>query len=410
MIQILPKIDFSDNRCPVCSSLLVNKNDLIWQGVHLCTDSYCSKCKEEYICNLPIGQAKLESYQLRKSDGKTFGSEPYEWLVNPLKKIINQPISEPIKFDIEVRESHLDKVIILNTLDNCYGHSLLLFLNLQDVISKSGDKKVIVIIQPFLKWLIPKEGIAEVWTVSLSFNQLREYHSDLTHKINKELLRFNEVHVSTAPLCPNGVDISKFSKIEPYNFEQKPVKPKLTFIWREDVNRFWFKSYWFYGGLRKLGIASIILPFHYVRILLFLYLLNIKLKGKNYQITLAGLGQFGWFPNFVEDCRVKSFSKETEIDTCKVYAESELVVGVHGSSMILPSAHAGMTVSIMPLKRWGNFIEDILYSEEDVRLASFQKRVIPMNTTILETVDICINMLNGRDVFVRKFIYDKTEL
>ncbi len=102
--------------------------------------------------------------------------------------------------------------------------------------------------------------------------------------------------------------------------------------------------------------------------------------------------------------------KDTEIGTCKVYPEAEVLVRVHGSSMILPSAHAGMTVSIMPLKRWGNFIEDILYSEEDVRLAAFQKRVIPMNTTILETVDICKNMLVGRDTFVRKYIYDKTEL
>ena len=410
MIKILPKIDFSDNHCPVCSTLLENKNDLIWQGVHICADSYCTNCKEEYICNLSIGQSKLESYQLRKSDGKTFGSEPYEWLMNPLKSIINQPITVPIKFDIEVRDSDSDNIIILNTLDNCYGHSLLFFLNLHDIIRQKKDKKVIVIIQPFLKWLLPKEGIAEVWTVSLSFSQLREYHSDLTYKINKELLRFNEVYISSAPLCPNEVNISKFSKIKPYDFEDKPIKPKITFIWREDVNRFWFKSYWLYGGLRKLGVATIILPFHYIRILLFLYLMNLKLKGKNYQITLAGLGQFGWFPNFVEDYRVKSFNKETEIYTCKIYAESELVVGVHGSSMILPSAHAGMTVSVMPLKRWGNFIEDILYSEEDVRLAAFQKRVVPMNTTLLETVDICSNMLIGRDSFVRKFIYDKTEL
>jgi hypothetical protein len=410
LIKILPKIDFSDNYCPVCSKLLENKNDLIWQGVHICTDSYCNNCSEEYICNLSIGQSKLESYQLRKSDGKTFGSEPYEWLVNPLKNIIIQPRTDSIKLDIEIRESDSDKIIVLNTLDNCYGHSLLFFLNLHDIIRQKKDKKVIVIIQPFLKWLLPKEGIAEVWTVSLSFNQLREYHSDLTYKINKELLRFKEVYISSAPLCPNEVTISKFSKIEPYNFDDKPSKPKITFIWREDVNRFWFKSYWLYGGLRKLGLATIILPFHYIRILLFLYLMNFKLKGKNYQITLAGLGQFGWFPNFIEDHRVKNFNKESEIYTCKVYAESELVVGVHGSSMILPSAHAGMTVSIMPLKRWGNFIEDILYSEEDVRLAAFQKRVIPMNTTLLETVDICTNMLMGRDTFVRKFIYDKNKL
>lgn len=403
MIKIFPSIDLKNNRrCPVCSTELVDKGELIWQGVHICTENYCTQCEQEYISNLPLGQAKLLPFDMRKSDGKIFGSHKHDWIVDPLKKIIT-PVLEPVKFEILSRDSHLNSVIILNTLDNCYGHSLLFLLNLQEIIKHKGEKKVIVIIQPFLKWLLPKEGVAEVWVVSLSFNQLRNYYSDLTHRINKELLRFKEVYIYSAALCPKEVSICQFSKIKSYNFDNKPLRPRVTFIWRQDNNRLWFKSYWFYGALRKFKIASIFLPFHYARVLFFLCLMKFKLKDEEYQISLAGLGQFGWFPKFVEDCRVDNFNKETEVEMCKVYSESELVIGVHGSSMILPSAHAGMTISMMPIKRWGNFIEDILYTEKDVRLAAFQKRVIPLNLSIFETIDICCDMLSGREYFVEKF-------
>jgi hypothetical protein len=92
-----------------------------------------------------------------------------------------------------------------------------------------------------------------------------------------------------------------------------------------------------------------------------------------------------------------------------VYAESELVIGVHGSSMILPSAHAGMVISMMPSRRWGNFAEDLIYTESDVRLASFQRRIIPLNLFILDTVDICVDMLKGRTYFIKKFIHSHLE-
>jgi len=409
LIKIFPEIDFRP-LCPSCSKVLEYSHALVWQGVHICTENFCGSCNEKFLCDLPIGQAQLEKYQLRKSDGEIFGSYPHEWLVSPLKKIIESPIQDKIKIEIETREPAKSKVIILNTLDNCYGHSLLYLLNLQNIIKKKADKSVIVIIQPFLKWLLPAEGIAEVWTVYLSLTQMREYYSDLTTKINEQILRFDEVYLSQALLCPKDIDIKKFTKISPYSFENTSKSIRVTFIWRQDTNRFWIKSYWIYGGLRKLGIASVILPFHYLRVLFFLYLLRWKLNDKSYQITLAGFGKFGWFPSFVDDKRVILFNKESEIDTCVTYSESELVIGVHGSSMILPSCHAGMTISVMPLKRWGNFIEDILYSEDDLRLAAFQKRVIPMNTTILETVEIALAMIKGRAYFVKKFIYDKEVL
>ena len=43
----------------------------------------------------------------------------------------------------------------------------------------------------------------------------------------------------------------------------------------------------------------------------------------------------------------------------KAYAASQVVVGVHGSNMLLPTAHAAGCVEILPHDRVGNIVQDI---------------------------------------------------
>ena len=122
------------------------------------------------------------------------------------------------------------------------------------------------------------------------------------------------------------------------------------------------------------------------------------------QYTVVGFGKFGGFPNWIEDKRVSEFGNKTEHDLCRVYSESRVVLGVHGSSMILPSAHAGMTISLMPEKRWGNFAQDIFISETDTREALYCKRVLPSEITINELVDICFHMVNDRKGYIKRMV------
>lgn len=400
MFQIYPIIDVN-LQCPVCNSLL-ESDRLVWQGVHVCSDGYCSSCNQRFLSDLPTGQGTLERYQVRISDKRIFGSVPYPWLVDSLTTVLINPIVDEVNVDIKIINDDYREVVILNTLDNCYGHSLLYLLNLEKLVKNKGSLGLIVIVQPFLKWLLPLDGIDEVWTVGLNLANFKNYYSDLNDKINQQLGRFDKVFLSSANVGPKNIVIENFTKIEPYNFEKAPPFNRITFIWREDVTRLWIKSWLVYGLLRKLKLAKILLPFHYLRILFFITLLNKRLKKYNYALTLAGLGNYGWFPSYVNDERVKSFDKEAEVRMCKIYAESELVIGIHGSSMILPSAHAGMTVSIMPSKRWGNFGEDIIFTGQDPRKSAFEKRVIPMKTTVCEIRDIVLNMITGHKYFLTK--------
>ncbi len=53
----------------------------------------------------------------------------------------------------------------------------------------------------------------------------------------------------------------------------------------------------------------------------------------------------------------------------------ELVIGVHGSNMLLPTAHAGSLVELIGPERWGNFTQDVLFREAgDCRETFFRYR------------------------------------
>ena len=105
----------------------------------------------------------------------------------------------------------------------------------------------------------------------------------------------------------------------------------------------------------------------------------------NATFTVAGQGREFAFPSWVDDRRTARFDPESEIAACRVYSESRIVIGVHGSNMLLPSAHAGMSIDLMPADRWSNVAQDILYSPDefggDPRMASFRHRYVPVETS-----------------------------
>ena len=63
----------------------------------------------------------------------------------------------------------------------------------------------------------------------------------------------------------------------------------------------------------------------------------------------------------------------TELAWCRMYAGSQVVVGVHGSNMILPTAHAAGCVEILPHDRYGNMVQDISVRYHD-RMQLFMYR------------------------------------
>lgn len=368
----------------------------------------CNSCGTERINSLPVNQSFLNHLTYYPATGSVFDAEGNEvkdnWFSLKLKSV-SKPVDEQFNFTVEKFSDHKE-VLILNTLDYVYGHSLLYLLNLQRLIASEKITGIIVIVQPMMRWLIPENGIAEIWTVQLGFNKFNNYYSALSEKINSELVRFQTIWLSSGHPIPTNenIRIEMFTGIKPFNLLNEPLNSKITFIWREDPDRLWVRNIFLLKGFKKLGFRRILMPLQYLRVISLFRYLNRKL-GNKFTYSVAGLGSFGKFPSYIKDQRVTKFDNETERMLCRIYSESLLVIGVHGSSMLLPSAHAGMTLSMMPSKRWGNYAEDILYAEQDVRLAAFQKRIVPLNLCLSDLKDIIIDMATGRDHFIKKFIH-----
>jgi hypothetical protein len=402
MIEISPKISYLFN-CPNDNSVIQNQK-IAWQGSHVCIEASCDICKHEFYVDLPVQQGSVTQYVFDRTNAKLLDNTPENFFSNSLKQMHFNECNEEVKFEMEVIKDSKE-VILINAIDFLFGHCLYKLLHLSRAlkIRKDGTVGIVVLVQPFLKWLVPRHLVSEIWTVHLPMSKSNKYYPDLSEKINRGIKKFDKVSI-TKPLYPRNVAIEDFSGIKPFNFENPPEVPKINFVWRED--RLWIKSWFLSGVFRKLNITKVLLPIHYMRVLYFFTLLKYKFKNTRVQFGVTGFGTFGSFPSFIKDTRTTSFTIEIEKALCQEYASSNIVVGIHGSSMILPSAHAGMAVSILPTKRWGNFSQDLLITEKDPEMALFQKRVVPVKVAISELAEMCHNMLTFRQGYKDRFIGD----
>src|SRR5690606_24232569 len=97
----------------------------------------------------------------------------------------------------------------------------------------------------------------------------------------------------------------------------------------------------------------------------------------------------------IDDQRVESFTPAKEKRLCQIYSESRVVIGVHGSNMLLPSAHAGSTIDLLLPERNGNFAQDILFqpAHQDPRLVTWRQRFLPLQTSLWTVASTAISLV-----------------
>lgn len=374
MIQVKPIIKYRQN-CAICGAALIPR-EILWQGIHVCAVSSCSGCQAEIVGDLPVGHAMFAPFQVDVAQGKLYPADDLSanWYGEPLLRSLLQPASEPeIKLSVE-RFGHHERVIILNCIDFLYGHALLKLLNAEAHLRTSPELGLIVIVPHFLRWLVP-DGVAEIWTVNISLAMAQQFFPKLDEMIRQETARFTEIYVSSAHSHPQHFSIARFSRVEPHDFQGQNFR--ITFIWRED--RLWSMRI-LYRIARRIGLVPLLLHWQNRKVCRLFSLLRRKFPTAKF--TVVGLGSSTCFPEWVDDSRVVRYDEVTERNHCRLYAESRLIIGVHGSNLLLPSAHGGCVINLMPDSKWSNFAQDILYQESDVRLSAWRYRYVPLGASI----------------------------
>ncbi len=398
MIKIHPQIE-QEFTCPVCGQELEAKKT-VWQGIHVCAETMCEDCHITFYQDLKVGHSISKPCSVSINDFELFCAEdPKGWYAKPLRDSLKNPNHKQIEFKKKIYVKH-DKVILLNCIDDLYGHSLLKLLNAERHLKDNPDYGLVVIVPKFLEWMIPK-GIAEKWVFNISLKEGKDFFIDFNNTIQKEMKRFSEIYVSKAFSHPKDFDITNFTGIEKHDFQKDNFR--ITFIWRED--RCWINSLLFQKAANKLNVAilkNILLTWQKRKVIIVFS--KIRIRFPDARFTVAGFGNNKKFPKWIDNQIVSNFSTDSEKRLCQIYSESRVVLGVHGSNMLLPSAHAGMTIDLMPDDRWGNFAQEILYQEDDVRMGSYRYRYVPIDQNVNTVQKMVAHMILNIDDFIKNMI------
>lgn len=400
MIRLRPAMQLQRHRCPFCQEALGAHNWYV-PGMRCLADLHCDSCGREFYGDLPAGQGFYTPLLLEKKTGRVAQDCGVEWFADWLRSSYARRSDDPLDFTVRRREdeeppaTERRAAVLLNCLDAVYGHSLLKLLNAPrhlDDLRPDGPTgaHLIVLVPRRLAWLVP-DGVAETWIVDLPFARGAEWNDWLAGEIRRRLDAYDDVYLSVAFSHPHPLDyeIERLTRVAPFprdEWRARLSRPTVTFIWREDrlwcgddrraAPKKWRRRIFARGPSSHSGASGDDVGRQGAAVIALAD--ELRERWPTLDFAVAGFGARTHLPSWIEDLRVAEIGEETERRWCARYAASHLVVGVHGSNMLLPSAHAGGVVEIIDEDRWGNSPQDILLrASDDARLALFYYRLLP---------------------------------
>jgi len=134
-----------------------------------------------------------------------------------------------------------EKAIIINLLDDCYGHSIIKLLNLQNIYDHYGDQFELICICPIqLEYLIPKNKF-QIVTIKIGFYDLSHCHN-LAPIIAEIESQYDSIDYFLFSMYNtfDRSDTREFYKFFPKSYNQSDSKKnKITFYYRSGFFRSW---------------------------------------------------------------------------------------------------------------------------------------------------------------------------
>ncbi len=406
MIELKPN-SYRAFDCPACASGDVEVSDTVFQGIHVLADCRCVVCGLEFYHEYPVGNALRYPTVFGKLNGVLYSGVKVPWYSKPLLTSYQNKCNDDIVIEKRVYQRH-SSTIILNCLDFLYGHVLLKLLNAQYYLDNCPEHGLIVIIPRKFAWLVPA-GVAEVWQVDIGiYSGGQRWLVRFDEFVRREMMRFDRVFLSLAFSVPDfsNVDITRFTRVAPFSLaDYSNSKPTITFILRED--RLWYGSAserFAYLVCKKLKllpyIRSVFLRSQSRRIMGMFKVIMRQIPDASCEVV--GLCTVGPFRNGMESNQI---DEQIERAWCERYARSHVVIGVHGSNMLLPTAHAAGFIEVLPKSRNGNIVQDIA-SPHIGRKLLFLGRFVREFVSPREVADLAVAMIKDFEGFEMYMDYE----
>ena len=373
-------------------------------GMRHLADLECPQCERKFYGDLPAGHGLYYPMLIEQDTGTVHDKYNGSWFANSLRDSYVNRVESQVGFTVEDFRP-LKQPVLLNCLDERYGHSLLKLLNAQYYLDHCPDLDLVVVIPRFLRWMIP-DGAAAIWTVDLPLKRGREWNDWLAAEIKRRIepVEWCWLSVAFPHPHPEEYDIERFTGVRPFPVEEWNVRLErqtVTFIWRED---YWFEDWaWrdLYRNNRwrrlirslKFRLGRVERPIDGQKQQVITLAQTLRRDFPQLDFAVAGVGNPGGFPKWIDDLRTRQINEQIEIAWCERYAQSHVVIGVHGSNMLLPSAHAGTVVEFVPVERWGNLIQDMLITAQDVREAMYRYVFLSLDTSAMTASGIIASLL-----------------
>ena len=185
MIRLTPQIDLQIH-CIACSTHFA-ANDWAITGMHNIASGTCPSCNKKLHQEIPINAGLFYPGTLDAVTGKRVDNLPFEnWYLDGLQKACANKASTPIEFVVKKsRPLERERIAILNTIDQTYGHALFELLNASYYLNRA-DTDLIILVQKEFSWMVP-DGAAQVWIADISFGKANNWNEWLAQRIKDEL-------------------------------------------------------------------------------------------------------------------------------------------------------------------------------------------------------------------------------
>ncbi|MBP9159381.1 MAG: hypothetical protein LKM36_13220 [Flavobacteriales bacterium] len=398
LIPLKPAL-YNDFACPECGTAKPDAVKAMVLGKQTAAEYKCASCGTGFVRDLPAGFTVDLPIAWRLSDKKPYhpaNGTAEDWAAYPDYQV---PRTERYNVQRKVFKQ-CKRIVVLNTIDHLYGHVLLKLLNAQHYLDKHPEIGLVVIVPKMFEWLVP-EGVAESWVFDIKLKEAWGWNAGIDAFVHEQWDRYDEIYLAPGYSHPefSKIDIERFSRIKPMELgEYLTTPPHITFVARRD--RLWYSSpfaKFLHRALKKVGFFADIAVWWQDRMVASA-IRKVRRQMPQARFTVVGLAKPGGMPEGVEDLRTMRMSLETELAWCRAYAKSQVAVGVHGSNMILPTAHAAGCVEILPYDRYGNIVQDISVRYDD-RMQLFLYRFIDEFATPAAVSRHVISMYKDFDIY-----------
>lgn len=400
MIEIKPTIS-EQFHLPKHSEECAVVEGIVFVGTHVLAKCHYSSSEQHFYQAFPVGHTWQYPVVFSEDGQNTYyQAEAKLWLAEPLiESFLSHHTAKPILIRRDVRKTYR-QVIILNCLDSCYGHCLYKLFNAQRHLLQHSELGLILLIPKSLRWLVP-EGTAEIWEVDASTRQLKQYIPNLDGFVKSSLEAYDKVYLSRAITQLNTleIDTKRFTKIAPFGLDDfSETNPRVTFVMRED--RFWLASradHFLYLASVKFNTLSW-MKFYFVyrqNYMVRKAARKTKTQLANAQFFVTGMGCNGTFGKSIKDCRVANeVSEEKEREWAYLFSTSHIIIGVHGSNMLIPTSLAAAFVILVPDYKIAHWGEDVI-ARHTAPNATFLGRFLSSLASTEQVASHVVHLIKG---------------